>query len=108
MLVRVGGYIPVDREIITTVISSQDKSSIQGNNILLNFERYNKEEMETFLSFVIHDVNKIVLEKKMKEYELLVCHVHEEVEEPFSKFSDRTEDFKHNIQKITEYICELQ
>ena len=106
MITRVETYVSINSKVIEETLSSKNKSVIQGNNLLFEFEHYKKGDVRAFLEFVIDDVNKIALETGIKKYALLMCHFKEDdVEEPFKEFVDMREELGNDIDAIVEYIC---
>lgn len=101
----VESYIPVDAVCIKETLVSRNKASLQGNNILLGYDRYSEEDLRRFITFVIHDVNKIVVEKGMNSYFLLTCHSTYDAEEPFSTITDCTKEMAYDVEKIVHFVC---
>lgn len=104
-MTRVETYISINSNDIKSILSAHDKSGIQGQNILLGYETYEKNELEAFFSFVIYDVNKIVVEKGIKKYFLVAQRVDDESEEPFQDLVDIHLNLKGDVTAIVEFIC---
>lgn len=104
MTSRVESYIPVDAVSIKETLTSRNKAPLQGNNILLGYDKYSEEDLRRFITFVIHDVNKIVVEKGMNSYFLLTCHHAYGVEEPFSSITDSTKEMAYDVEKIVHFV----
>ena len=102
---KVETYIPIDSAYIKLFLSTGDKSKIQGSSILLGYDSYAEETIRPFLEAVLHDVNKIVIEKSIKRYYLVAQKIEEDIEEPFANLIDIHANLQGDIDAITDFIC---
>ena len=104
-MTKVETYIPIDSTSIKTFLLTGDTSKIQGNSILLGYDSYTEEIVRPFLEAILHDVNKIVIEKGIKRYYLVAQQVEEDIEEPFANLIDIHANLQGDIDAITDFIC---